>query len=201
MSVSEEGLSMMLDKTRVVERRRARSVVTVLARVHRLLDRSIEISGRLSSWLCLLLTLLVAGEVLARYIWHVGSVAEQELEWHVLAVIAMMGASYTLQHGEHVRVDIFYQYYSENLKRWLDVLVPLFIIVPTALFIAFISLKFVHMSYALHEISPDPGGLPARYLLKAFIPLGFGLVAIQGVAMICDGIVKLLDRNQTSLSK
>jgi len=196
MSVSEEGLSGMLDKTRLVERHRARTVVTVLARVC-----AIAISGRLSSWLCLLLTLLVAGDVLARYVWHVGSVAEQELEWHVLAVIAMMGASYTLQQGEHVRVDIFYQYYSDNLKRWLDVLVPLFIIVPTALFIAFVSLKFVHMSYALHEISPDPGGLPARYLLKAFIPFGFGLVAIQGVAMICDGIVKLLDHNQSSLSK
>ncbi len=162
------------------------------ARVSQALDRSVEWLGRLSSWLCLVLALLVAGDVLARYIWHVGSVAEQELEWHVLAVIAMMGASYTLQQGEHVRVDIFYQYYSEGLKRWLDVLIPLLIVVPTALFIAFISLKFVEMSFAIREGSPDPGGLPARYVLKAFIPFGFGLVALQGVAMVLDGVVKLV---------
>jgi len=197
MSVSEEGLTGLLVKTAAVERRRAGTVVTVPARLHRILDRTVEIMGRTTSWLCLLLTLLVAGDVLARYLWHVGSVAEQELEWHLLAVISMMGASYTLQQGEHVRVDIFYQYFSKRLKRWLDVLVPLFVVVPCALFIAYVSLRFVKMSYALHEVSPDPGGLPARYLLKAFVPFGFGLVALQGVAMFCDGIVKLLTHSNT----
>ena len=197
MSVSEESLSGLLARTEVAEQDRAGTSLQVLARLARVLDRSIEITGRVSGWLCLLLTLMVAGDVLARYVWHVGSVAEQELEWHVLAVIAMLGASYTLQQGEHVRVDIFYQHYSDRLKRWLDVLVPLFIVVPTALFIAYVSLRFVEMSYALQEISPDPGGLPARYLLKAFLPFGFALVAVQGVAMVCDGIVKLLTHSKT----
>lgn len=197
MSVTEKNVSHLLKQNAESTRARVGSVTTGLARVASVLDRCIGISGRLSSWLCLLLALMVAGDVLARYIWHVGSVAEQELEWHVLAVIAMMGASYTLQQGEHVRVDIFYQYYSERLKQWLDVLIPLLIIVPTAIFIAYVSLRFVQMSYNLHEGSPDPGGLPARYLLKAFIPLGFGLVAIQGVAMFLDGLVKLLQSRQT----
>jgi len=182
-------------------RDRARASLYALARLGKFLDRFIEIIGRLSSWLCLLLTLLVAGDVLARYIWHTGSVAEQELEWHLLAVIALLGASYTLQQGEHVRVDIFYQHYSDRLKRWLDVLVPILIVVPTALFIALISLQFVKMSYNLHEISPDPGGLPARYLLKAFVPVGFGLVAVQGVAMMIDGIIKLLGQDKITPGK
>ena len=197
MSVSEDSLSILHSQSGVAGQDRARTSMHVLARLAKVLDRSIEIIGRLSGWLCLLLTLLVAGDVLARYVWHIGSVAEQELEWHVLAVIAMMGASYTLQQGEHVRVDIFYQHYSVRLKCWLDVLVPLLVVVPTALFIAYVSLRFVQMSYTLHEVSPDPGGLPARYLLKAFIPFGFGLVAIQGVAMVLDGIVKLLGHNKT----
>ena len=197
MSVFEESVSGLLAKRDKAKQARVRTALHGLARLARVLDRSIEISGRLSGWLCLLLTLMVAGDVVARYVWHVGSVAEQELEWHVLAVIAMLGASYTLQQGEHVRVDIFYQHYSDKLKRWMDVLVPLFIVVPTALFIAYTSLRFVQMSYALHEISPDPGGLPARYLLKAFLPFGFTLVAVQGVAMVCDGIVKLLTHGKT----
>lgn len=198
MSVSEERLSVLLAGGDDSERAGAGIPLGVLARFGGMLDRFIEITGRMSSWLCLLLTLLVAGDVIARYVWHVGSVAEQELEWHVLAVIAMMGASYTLQQGEHVRVDIFYQYYGERLKRWLDILTPLFIVVPVALFIAYISLRFVEMSYAMHEGSPDPGGLPDRYLLKAFIPFGFGLVALQGAAMVCDGIVKLIRHDDST---
>lgn len=71
------------------------------------LDQLVARLGRVASWLTLLLVLLVAGDVLFRYVWHVSSVAEQEFEWHVLAVIALIGASYTLQQGEHVRVDIF----------------------------------------------------------------------------------------------
>lgn len=157
----------------------------------RRLDRSIELIGLASAWLTVLLVLLVAFDVGARYLFHVSWVAEQEFEWHVLAVIALMAASYTLQQGEHVRVDVFYQHYSERVKRWLDVLVPLLIVVPISLFIAYMSLHFVEMSYAINEASPDPGGLPDRWLLKAFIPIGFSLVALQGVALVLQAIAKL----------
>jgi TRAP-type mannitol/chloroaromatic compound transport system permease small subunit len=118
-------------------------------------------------------------------------VAGQELEWHVLAVIALMGASYTLQQGEHVRVDIFYQRYSARVKRWMDVLMPALVIVPTMSFIAWLSIDFVGMSWEVREASPDPGGLPARYALKAFVALGFLLVALQGIAMTLYGITQL----------
>jgi TRAP-type mannitol/chloroaromatic compound transport system permease small subunit len=155
------------------------------------LDHLVGHLGRATSWLTLLLVVLVAGDVLFRYVWHVSSVAEQELEWHVLAVIALLGASYTLQQGEHVRVDIFYQHYSLRVKRWMDVLVPLLAVVPTGLFVAWLALHFVGQSWEVAEGSPDPGGLPARYLLKAFVPLGFFLIAVQGIAMTLSGIAKL----------
>ena len=133
----------------------------------------------------------MAGDVLFRYIWHVSSVAEQELEWHVLAIIATLGASYTLQQGEHVRVDIFYQRYHPRVKQWMDVLFPALVVVPGMLFVAWLSLDFVGMSWDITEGSPDPGGLPGRYLIKAFVPLGFLLVALQGVVMTLQGIVQL----------
>lgn len=156
-----------------------------------LLDRQVARLGRATSWLTLLLVLLVAGDVLFRYVWHVSSVAEQEFEWHVLAVIALFGASYTLQQGEHVRVDIFYQRYSVRVKRWMDIILPAFVVVPTMLFIVWQSLDFVSMSWEFAEASPDPGGLPARYLIKAFVPLGFLMVAMQGIAMTLYGITQL----------
>ena len=162
------------------------------------LDSTVERLGRATSWLTLLLVLLVAGDVLFRYIWHVSSVAEQEFEWHLLAVISMFSASYTLQQGEHVRVDIFYQHYSLRLKRWMDILTPALIVIPSMLFIAWLSLGFVAMSWDTLEGSPDPGGLPARYLIKAFLPLGFFLVALQGMAMTLQGIAKLNTAEQTT---
>lgn len=64
-----------------------------------LIDHLVGRIGRATGWLTLVLVMLVAGDVLMRYVWHVSSVAEQELEWHVLAVIALIGASYTLQQG------------------------------------------------------------------------------------------------------
>jgi len=161
------------------------------------LDHQVARIGRAAGWLTLLLVLLVAGDVLFRYLWHVSSVAEQELEWHVLAVIAMIGASYTLQQGDHVRVDIFYQHYSPRLKQWVDALFPALVVVPTMLFIAWLSFNFVGMSWEVREGSPDPGGLPGRYLIKAFVPLGFLLVALQGIAMSLYGLLRLTHPEQS----
>lgn len=160
------------------------------------LDWLIEKISQSVAWLTLVLVLLVAFDVGARYLFHRSWVAEQELEWHVLAVIAMMAAAYTLQQGEHVRVDIFYQHYSNRVKMWMEALFPLLIVIPVGLTIAFMSVHFVQMSYAIGESSPDPGGLPYRWIIKAFIPLGFVLVSLQGVVMTIQAFVHLYQHNR-----
>lgn len=160
------------------------------------LDWLVEKISQSTAWLTLILVLLVAFDVGARYLFHRSWVAEQELEWHVLAIIALMAAAYTLQQGEHVRVDIFYQYYSNRVKMWMEALFPLLIVIPVGLTIAFMSIHFVQMSYAIGEGSPDPGGLPYRWIIKAFIPLGFVLVSLQGVVMTIQAFVHLYQHNQ-----
>lgn len=152
------------------------------------LDQLVARIGRVTTWLTLILVLLVAADVLFRYIWHVSSVAAQEFEWHLLAVMALIGASYTLQQGDHVRVDIFYERYPNRLKLWINTLTAGLIIIPTMAFIAWMSLSFVSMSWEVNEGSPDPGGLPALYLIKLFVPLGFLLVTVQGIAMTIYGL-------------
>ncbi|AWN16828.1 TRAP transporter small permease subunit [Salinisphaera sp. LB1] len=157
------------------------------------IDGGIHWMGRICAWLTLVLVLLVASDVLARYIWHVGSVAEQQLEWHLLAVVAMLSAPFTLQQDEHVRVDIFYQSFSEPTRRRINILVCFLIIIPTSVFIAYVSMRFVTMAYQMGEGSATPGGLPDRFLLKAFVPLGFVLIALEGMAL---GIRALIPRQQ-----
>ena len=81
-----------------------------------------------------------------------------------------------------MRVDVLYQHYPRWVKFGFDIVVNLLIVVPAMLFLAWISIGFVEKSWLLREGSSDPGGLPARYVIKAFLPLGFLLVAMQGGA-------------------
>lgn len=164
-------------------------MVSVLDRWARALDNGIERLGRVGAWLTLLLVLLIAGNVLARYFFHLSSVATQELEWHLLALLAMLGSLYTLQQNEHVQVDLFSHRYSARARLLLSVGTALLVIVPMSLWIGWLSLDYVMQSYRNGEVSPDPGGLPYRYLIKSVIPAGFALIALQGLAIaIRDGL-------------
>jgi len=159
------------------------------------LDAFIERIGQISSWLIFILVLLVSGDVLFRYFFHLSSIAEQELQWHILAAITMFGSAFTFQQGEHVRVDLFYHHYSKKIKVWMDILIPLLIIIPFSLFVIYLSSQYVMQSYVNREVSPDPGGLPYRYLVKSLIPLGFTLIFIQGLAILFKAISQLKEEN------
>lgn len=152
------------------------------------LDAFVERIGKISSWLIFLLVIMVSGDVLFRYFLHVSSIAEQELQWHILAAIAMFGSAFTFQQGEHVRVDLFYHHYSKKIKILMDILIPIFIIIPFSIFIIYLSSQYVMQSFVNGEVSPDPGGLPYRYLVKSLIPLGFTLIFIQGLAVLLRAI-------------
>lgn len=145
------------------------------------IGRFVDWLGRCTSWLTLVIVALMSVNVILRYLFSVGSVWAQELEWHLLAPLVLFGCSYALLQGEHVRVDIFYGGFSEQAKRGVDLASALLVVAISALFIWF-SLHYVQQSYVIDEGSPDPGGLPHRYLLKALLPIGFAVLALQGIA-------------------
>jgi len=144
-------------------------------------DRAIERIGRAASWLTLAIVVLMAANVLLRYAFSIGSVWSQELEWHLLAPLVLVGMTYALQQGEHVRVDIFYARYPERTKAAIDLLAGVMALVMALLVIRY-SINYVHQAFAINEVSSDPGGLTHRWLLKALIPLGFALFALQALA-------------------
>ncbi len=140
--------------------------------------------GRATAWLVLGLVLLVCYDVAMRYLFQAGSVALQELEWHLFAAIFLFGAAYTLKHDEHVRVDLLYQasWMNDRRRAWVNLCGTLFFLLPFCLLIIYSAWPFVMQAYQWGESSPDPGGLPYRWLLKAVIPLSFTLLALQGLA-------------------
>ncbi len=145
------------------------------------LESVIDWIGRGTAWLCLGMVVLVAINVILRYLFRIGPVSLQELEWHLMSPIALIGMSYALRHGDHVRVDIFFERFGRTLQEFID-LAAAIVTVIIAIIIIKLSLGFVYQAYAIGEGSPDPGGLPHRFLLRAFIPLGFALLAVQAFA-------------------
>jgi TRAP-type mannitol/chloroaromatic compound transport system permease small subunit len=146
-------------------------------------DSLSEKTGHFFSWFTAILVLVVCFDVVTRYLFNESSVALQESEWHLFALIFLGGAAYTLKLDEHVRIDLFYSRYSDKTKAIVNFLGSILFLIPFALIVIISSQDFVVTSFRIGEISPDAGGLPARYILKAFIPISFFLILLQGLSL------------------
>lgn len=154
------------------------------------LERVVDLLGRVGAWCVFALVLVMATNVLLRYAFSIGSVWSQELEWHLLVPICMLGMSFALLHGGHVRVDIFYAGFPARAQALIDALAA-GIFALFALIVVWLSLRYVGQSFAQDEGSANPGGIPHRYILKAFLPLGFALLALQSIAETMRHVARL----------
>lgn len=154
------------------------------------IERFVDWVGRCTSWLALVIVALMSVNVVLRYLFSIGSVWSQELEWHLLVPLILFGCTYAMRHGEHVRVDIIYGGFSEKNKGLVDLLSALLMVAIAALFIWY-SLHYVQQAYVIDEGSPDPGGIPHRYLLKGLLPVGFALLLVQALASALASAEKL----------
>lgn len=145
-----------------------------------IIDKSIKYLGVFTASMVGILILLVLYDAIDRYfIVGGGSVALQELEWHIFDVIILFGIAYTLKEDAHVRVDIFYASYSQKTKKLLNIISSLFFILPFSTMIIYIGIDFVAMSFAQNEASSNPGGLEYRFIVKSLMPLAFVFLSLQ----------------------
>jgi len=154
------------------------------------IERFIDLTGRATSWLALAIVVLMAVNVLLRYLFSVGSVWGQELEWHLLSPLILFGMSYALLHGEHVRVDVMYAGFSKRNQLLVDLLSAC-LCIAISVAIIWLSFQYVQQSYVIDERSPDPGGLTHRWVLKALIPVGFAFLILQCIAIVLGTLEKL----------
>jgi TRAP-type mannitol/chloroaromatic compound transport system permease small subunit len=145
------------------------------------IESVIDLFGKVASWLTLSIVLLIVINVILRYSMSLGSVWAQELEWHLLAAMILFGISFSLLRGDNVRVDLFYANYTPQKKYIVD-LVSAILTIIIAVFFVKLSINYVGQSFSIGEKSPDPGGIPMRWLVKSLIPIGFSLLALQGFA-------------------
>ena len=155
------------------------------------LDSISKYTGGIAAFLVLLLSLLVAYDAGMRYLFSEGSIALQEVEWHLFDMIFLLGLSYALKHDKHVRVDIFFEKYSPDTKHIVQILSMLFLLIPFSLLFLNDALDMTFQSYLQHEVSPDPGGLGSRWVIKAVLVVAFVLLIVQALSEILKAYHRL----------
>jgi TRAP-type mannitol/chloroaromatic compound transport system permease small subunit len=157
--------------------------VKALLALARAIDALTERVGQTVIWLVLAATLISAGNAIARYLLGESSNAWLEIQWYLFGAMFLLGAGYTLKHNGHVRIDIFYNRFGPRGQAWIDLAGGLLFLLPMALLLAWLAWPMFVDAWVTHEMSPDAGGL-VRWPVKLLLPVGFGLLALQGVAEV-----------------
>jgi TRAP-type mannitol/chloroaromatic compound transport system permease small subunit len=163
-----------------------------LAAIADRLDTVIDRIGRVTGWCSFAIVVVMAYNVLLRYFFRTGSVAMQELEWHLMAPICMLGLSYAILKDGHVQVDILYGRFPERLQHVIQFISTVLVVLVIAILLK-LSIPYVLQSYNIGEKSPDPGGLTHRWVLKSMLPLGFSLLLVQSIAAMLRALIPILD--------
>jgi TRAP-type mannitol/chloroaromatic compound transport system permease small subunit len=169
------------DRNPIARSLEGRSRVNALLAISRAIDALNARLGEVANWMVLTACVISAANAMMRYAFDMSSNAWLEIQWYLFAGMVMLGASYTLRCNEHVRVDIVYMQLSERAKEWLDLVGTAVFLIPSCLIIGWLSWPFFYESWHIQEISGNAGGL-LRWPVKILVPLGFALLALQGLS-------------------
>lgn len=155
------------------------------------IDALNERVGQITAWLVLAMVFITFLVVVLRYGFNFGRISLQESTTYLHAFVFMLAGAYTLKHNEHVRVDIFYQNMSTRSRAKVDLFGTLFLLLPFAIFIVWVSFDYVTNSWKLLEGSREAGGLPFVYILKTLIPAMAILLFLQAISLAGRAWLKL----------
>lgn len=162
-----------------------------LNKIVKILESINEIAGKIFSWAAFFLVILICFEVVLRYLFDTSIIWMIELEIYFFTMTFLGAAGYAFKEDKHVRVDLFYTKKSQKAKAWTNLLGGIFLLVPWCVVSIIGCWRYAKISWNIGEVSQQPGGLPAVYLLKFLLVAGFTLLLIQGIASIMQSILTI----------
>lgn len=162
-----------------------------LLAISRGIDRVNDRFGQIATWLVLFATLISAANATSRYMFSASSNAWLEIQWYLFAAMVLLGGPYVLKINEHVRVDLLYSMAPERARLWIDLLGGIFFLLPICLIMIYFTWPWFLESWRIGEVSQNAGGL-IRWPVKLVLPIGFLLMALQGVSEIIKRIQALI---------
>ncbi|EAV41587.1 TRAP-type mannitol/chloroaromatic compound transport system, small permease component [Stappia aggregata IAM 12614] len=156
------------------------------------LERVVRLVGQAGALFLPLLMITILVNVVARYVFGIGSIEIEELQWHLNAVAVMSCLAWAYQRDAHVRVDALHARMSPRTRAVVELCGVLFLLLPFLWFVTGSSWKIFEYSWKLKEGSPMPSGLPARYIIKFVMAAGLSLLFVQGIAVALKSILTLL---------
>jgi len=165
------------------------------------LKKAASIADKINEWIggtivataVFIFILVIFSNVVMRYVFNTSFVFMAELEWHLFAFIFLLGAGFTLLHDRHVRVDIFYSAMNQRKQAWVNLVGVIVLLIPSCYLVLTTTIPWVMVAYQVGETSLDPGGIPARFIIKAALPAGYFLMLIQGLSLAIKSLFILLE--------
>ena len=164
--------------------------MTLLLKLSQLIDWLNERVGKGAFWLVLIMTLISSGNATYRFIFNDSSNGMLEIQWYLFAAVFLLCSPYTLQKNEHVRIDVLSGKFGPRANAVIDIIGTLFFLLPMVIAVMWLSLPLVAESYKINEYSANAGGL-IRWPVKILLPIGFALLALQGISEMIKRIAFL----------
>ncbi len=155
--------------------------MNLLLKLSQLIDWLVERVGKGAFWLILVMTIISSSNAVIRFLFNYSSNGWLEIQWYLFAAVFLLCAPYTLQKNEHVRIDVISGKFSARGLAIIDIIGTLFFLLPMVTMVLWLSLPLVADSFKISEMSANAGGL-IRWPVKMLLPLGFFLLALQGIS-------------------
>jgi TRAP-type mannitol/chloroaromatic compound transport system permease small subunit len=155
-----------------------------------LIDRLNTLIGKLSMWLVLATTLISAGNAIIRKAFDISSNGALEIQWYLFAAVFMLGAGYGFLKNSHVRIDFISARLSPRTRNWIDIAGIVLVLFPLCFLLIRLSWPFFMTAFTSGEMSQNAGGL-IRWPAYLLIPVGFALLALQGISELIKRIAFL----------
>jgi TRAP-type mannitol/chloroaromatic compound transport system permease small subunit len=148
-----------------------------------------EYTGRFASYLILTLVVVVCFDVLMRYLFNSPTTWAYDAALHLYSISFLVGGAWVLKMKAHIKVDVLYNMFSPRARAVINLICYLLLLFPLCYFLLKDGSVYAFTSWKLGEVSRSSPLHEPVWPLKAFIPISFLLLWLQGIVEVVHDLV------------